>query len=105
MLTLGRSFYSLKNELDTPEAKAFYEAGAYDGRKNFFTPNAISKGEKKTHEFTINLPDTDPKPGVPVEEQGRRWKVQIKHVADIDSRPSPNSALGRSRSSTTPRPC
>ena len=61
-----------------------YPHSAYDGRKNFFTPNPIAKGDTKVHEFTISLPDPDPRPGVPVEEQGRRFKIQIKHVADID---------------------
>jgi len=97
----------LESVLTTPESKSFYVAGyvllflfftwlclgsrylslflsAYDGRKNFFTPNPIDKGDTKVHEFTISLPDPDPRPGVPVEEQGRRFKIQIKHVADID---------------------
>jgi hypothetical protein len=63
---------------------------AYDGRKNFFTPNALNQsGAKSTekgkvHEFTITVPEKDLRKGVPLEEQGQRFKVQIKYVADID---------------------
>ena len=58
---------------------------AYDGRKNFFTTSPIVKGDNgKQHEFTVTVPEADPKPGVPPEEQGRRFTIQVKHVADID---------------------
>ncbi|KAJ9102416.1 hypothetical protein QFC21_002816 [Naganishia friedmannii] len=66
-----------------------FKAGAFDGRKNFFSPIAMPIDTKTSQviEVVVVIPDENPRPPRPGQEnepQGRQFKVAIKHVAHIE---------------------
>ncbi|KAJ9121617.1 hypothetical protein QFC22_002237 [Naganishia vaughanmartiniae] len=66
-----------------------FQAGAFDGRKNLFSPIAMPIDTKTSQviELVVVIPDETPRPPRPGREnepQGRQFKVAIKHVAHIE---------------------
>lgn len=72
-----------------PDFGPCFKAGAFDGRKNFFSPIAMPIDTKTSQviDTVVVIPDEDPRPPRPGHEnepQGRQFKVAIKHVAHIE---------------------
>jgi hypothetical protein len=75
-------------ELD-PSFKPSFDAGAYDGRKNLFTPVKFPIGNNESKHIRVVVPDKDPRPPRPGQEpqegpQGRRFDVTFKYASDIN---------------------
>ncbi|KAJ9098337.1 hypothetical protein QFC19_006461 [Naganishia cerealis] len=87
-LSLTKRILDLTSEQLGPKFAPSFKAGAFDGRKNFFSPVPMPIDSKTPQvDVVIIIPDEDPKPPRPGREnepQGRQFKVAIKHVAIID---------------------
>lgn len=75
-------------ELD-PSFRPSFNVGAYDGRKNLFTPVKLPIGNTQSKHIRIVVPDKDPRPPRPGQEpqdgpQGRRFDVTFKYASEIN---------------------
>ncbi|WVQ97314.1 hypothetical protein IAU59_004425 [Kwoniella sp. CBS 9459] len=72
------------------EWKEGFQASAYDGRKNAFTPIRLPLARDASQTFSVAVtPDgvvqhPDRREESSSDDEGRRWKVTVKLVADID---------------------
>jgi eukaryotic translation initiation factor 2C len=88
-LLLMKQILAAYGETLGPENAASFLDGAFDGRKNFFTPTPLPAlaGSKEPLKGEVMLPFEDPRPPRPGQEdqpQGRRFKIAIQHANVID---------------------
>ncbi|KAI5451380.1 Protein argonaute [Naganishia albida] len=74
-------------EMLGPQHAQSFKDGAFDKRKNFFTPTALPLKGNDTFKHVLVIPHDEPRPPRPGQEdvpQGRRFNVTMKHASTID---------------------
>ncbi|KAJ9127275.1 hypothetical protein QFC24_001513 [Naganishia onofrii] len=73
---------------EAPELADAVRQGAFDGRKNLFTPQKFPISDTEAKTIRIFIADDEPRPPRPGQEDngpsGRRFDVTIKYASDID---------------------
>ncbi|KAJ9122250.1 hypothetical protein QFC22_001670 [Naganishia vaughanmartiniae] len=73
---------------EAPELAEALRQGAFDGRKNLFTPEKFPMAESESKTIRIFIADEEPRPPRPGQEDtgpsGRRFDVTLKYASVID---------------------
>lgn len=87
-LELMRDILKTFGEMLGPQHAQSFKDGAFDGRKNFFTPTALPLKGNESFDHLVVIPFDDPRPPRPGQDpnapQGRQFKVVVKHASTID---------------------
>ncbi|KAJ9093914.1 hypothetical protein QFC19_008146 [Naganishia cerealis] len=86
---------------EAPEIKEAVQKGAFDGRKNLFTPTKFPMSDTESKTIKVFIADEDPRPPKPGQEgpSGRSFNVTFKYASKIELESVINFCRGQKQSS------